>query len=70
MSLEQRCETCDRAKLLYAKTNLMICSYCDPRCDKCNHPKKDHIYVGDNTCQWCGECSLTWEWDTELWNLK
>ena len=37
---------------------------------KCSHPKKDHIYVGSNTCQWCGECSLVWEWNTESWYLK
>lgn len=70
MSLEQKCETCDRAKLLYAKTSIAICPYCDPRCEKCSHPKKDHIYVGHNTCQWCGECSSVWKWNTESWYLK
>jgi len=70
MSLEQRCETCGRPKLLYAKTNLVICPYCDPRCENCNHLKKDHIHVGANTCQWCEKCSLMWKWNTELWYLK
>jgi len=37
MSLEQRCETCGRPKLLYAKTNLVVCPYCDPRCKQCSH---------------------------------
>ena len=70
MSLEPRCENCDRPKLLYAKTNLTICPYCDPRCERCNHPKKVHTNIGNNTCQLCKTCSMVWKWNTEKWYLK